>query len=64
MFCEDGDRAYELAKQIRSGNVGINTVQRNHEAPFGGFKLRGVGRDGGDCGLDAYTEMQSVIWPA
>ncbi len=26
-------------KQLRSGNVGINTAQRNHETPFGGFKM-------------------------
>jgi acyl-CoA reductase-like NAD-dependent aldehyde dehydrogenase len=44
-------------------NVGINTAQRNHEAPFGGFKMSGVGRDGGDHGLYAYTEIQSIIWP-
>ncbi len=36
-----------VAKLLRSGNVGINTAQRNHEAPFGGFKFCGVGRDGG-----------------
>ena len=52
-----------LAKRLRSGNVGINTAQRNMEAPFGGFKLSGVGRDGGDFGLLAYTEMQTVVWP-
>lgn len=64
VFCEDGARAYSLAKQIRSGTVAINTAQRHHEVPFGGFKLSGVGRDGGDYGLEAYTELQSVIWPA
>ncbi len=63
VFCGDTPRAFELAKQIRSGTVGINTVQRHHEAPFGGFKLSGVGRDGGDYGLEAYTEQQAVIWP-
>ena len=64
VFCGDTPHAFELAKQIRSGTVGINTVQRHHEAPFGGFKLSGVGRDGGDYGLEAYTEQQAVIWPA
>ena len=52
-----------VARQLRSGNVGINTAQRNHEAPFGGFKLSGVGRDGGSFGLWAYTELQSIVWP-
>ena len=63
VFCEDTPRAFEIAKQVRSGHVGINSVQRHHEAPFGGFKLSGVGRDGGDYGLEAYTELQSVVWP-
>ena len=39
------------------------SAQRNHEAPFGGFKMSGIGRDGGDFGLYAYTEVQSIIWP-
>jgi acyl-CoA reductase-like NAD-dependent aldehyde dehydrogenase len=59
----DSERAFALAKRLRSGNVGINTAQRNMEAPFGGFKLSGVGRDGGDFGLLAYTEMQTIVWP-
>ena len=38
-------------QQLRTGNVGINTAQRNHELPFGGFKMSGVGRDGGTLRL-------------
>jgi phenylacetaldehyde dehydrogenase len=63
VFSEDTAKAYEIAKQLEAGHVGINTAQRNHEAPFGGFKMSGVGRDGGDFGMHAYTEMQSIIWP-
>ena len=63
VFSADSGRAMRVAKQLRSGNVGINTAQRNHEAPFGGFKLSGVGRDGGAFGLQAYSELQSIIWP-
>jgi acyl-CoA reductase-like NAD-dependent aldehyde dehydrogenase len=63
VFSKDTDRAYRIARQLRSGNVGINTAQRNHETPFGGFKMSGVGRDGGDFGMYAYTEMQSIVWP-
>jgi phenylacetaldehyde dehydrogenase len=59
----DTERGYRMAGRLRSGNVGVNTAQRNMEAPFGGFKLSGIGRDGGDFGLHAYTEMQSVMWP-
>ena len=63
VFTADSARAMRVAKQLRSGNVGINTVGRNAEAPFGGFKLSGVGRDGGSYGLHAYSELQSIVWP-
>jgi acyl-CoA reductase-like NAD-dependent aldehyde dehydrogenase len=63
VFSADTGRAMRVAKQLRTGNVGINTAQRNHEAPFGGFKMSGVGRDGGAFGLHAYSELQSIVWP-
>ncbi|MCB1030533.1 MAG: aldehyde dehydrogenase family protein [Acidimicrobiales bacterium] len=62
VFTEDSGKAMEVAKLLRAGNVGINTLQRNHEAAFGGFKYSGVGRDGGSWGLHAYSEMQSIVW--
>ena len=62
VFSSDTSRAYRIARRLRAGHVGINTAQRNHEAAFGGFKLSGIGRDGGDFGLEAYSEMQSIIW--
>ena len=63
VFTGDSEKGFRTAGRLRSGNVGINTAQRNMEAPFGGFKMSGVGRDGGDFGLLAYTEIQSVMWP-
>jgi acyl-CoA reductase-like NAD-dependent aldehyde dehydrogenase len=62
VYTADAGRGYRVARQLRSGNVGINTAQRNHEAPFGGFKMSGVGRDGGVFGLYAYSELQSIVW--
>jgi acyl-CoA reductase-like NAD-dependent aldehyde dehydrogenase len=62
VFSKDAPKAMAIGKQLRTGNVGINTAQRNHEMPFGGFKLSGVGRDGGSFGLHAYSEMQSLVW--
>jgi acyl-CoA reductase-like NAD-dependent aldehyde dehydrogenase len=62
VFSADTGRAMAVAKLLRAGNVGINTLQRNHEAAFGGFKYSGVGRDGGSWGLHAYSEMQSIMW--
>ena len=62
VWTSDTARGYRVATQLRTGNVGINTVQRNNEAPFGGFKKSGVNRDLGVFALHAYSEMQSVVW--
>jgi len=62
VFSGDSARAMAVSRRLRSGNVGINTTQRNHEAPFGGTKRSGIGRDGGEFGLHAYSELQSVVW--
>ena len=62
VFCSDWSRALRVSRRLRSGSVSVNTSQRHYEAPFGGFKMSGIGRDGGDSGLLAYTEPQSIIW--
>ncbi|MER5767607.1 aldehyde dehydrogenase family protein [Streptomyces sp. NPDC001985] len=59
----DVARAFRVAGELRTGGVGVNTVARNMEAPFGGFKRSGVGRDVGSYALHAYSEIQSVVWP-
>jgi phenylacetaldehyde dehydrogenase len=62
VFTGDQARGLEVAKRIRSGMVGVNNVQPHHSAPFGGFKLSGVGRDRGVYGLEAYSELQAITW--
>ncbi|MFJ2392798.1 aldehyde dehydrogenase family protein [Streptomyces sp. NPDC087843] len=59
----DVARAFRVARRLRAGGVGINTVGRNMEAPFGGFKKSGVGRDVGSYALHAYSEVQALVWP-
>ncbi|MDJ0460696.1 aldehyde dehydrogenase family protein [Streptomyces sp. H27-C3] len=59
----DVARAFRVAGRLRAGGVGINTIGRNMEAPFGGFKKSGVGRDVGSYALHAYSEIQSLVWP-
>jgi acyl-CoA reductase-like NAD-dependent aldehyde dehydrogenase len=63
VFTENAYEGYRIAQRLEAGNVGLNTAQRNMEAPFGGFKMSGVGRDGGRFGFHAYSELQSIIWP-
>ncbi|MFF8714899.1 aldehyde dehydrogenase family protein [Streptomyces sp. NPDC015184] len=59
----DVARAFRIARRLCAGGVGVNTVGRNMEAPFGGFKKSGVGRDVGSYALHAYGELQSIVWP-
>lgn len=59
----DVARAFRIAARLRGGGVGVNTIGRNMEAPFGGFKRSGVGRDVGSYALHAYSELQAVVWP-
>ncbi len=63
VFSRDTGRAMALSRRLRAGNVGLNTTQRNPATPFGGTGMSGVGRDGGEFGLHAYSELQSVVWP-
>ena len=46
VFSKDGARALRVAKRLEAGHVGINTAQRNHDAPFGGFRCRAWARRG------------------
>jgi acyl-CoA reductase-like NAD-dependent aldehyde dehydrogenase len=64
VWSRDTARAYRAARQLRAGGVGVNTVGRNMEAPFGGFKHSGIGRDVGSFALHAYSELQSIVWPS
>lgn len=57
-------RAYDIAKRLETGNVALNSVAPHMYAPFGGFKMSGVGRDRGRWGLEAYSEIQAINWPS
>ena len=57
-------RALRVARRMRTGNVSINGAPISPEAPFGGFKMSGVGRDAGSFGLAMYSELQSISWPS
>jgi phenylacetaldehyde dehydrogenase len=64
VFTGDIARGLELGKRLESGNVAVNSVQAHPTAPFGGFKMSGIGRDRGVWGLQAYSEIQTVNWAA
>jgi acyl-CoA reductase-like NAD-dependent aldehyde dehydrogenase len=57
----DIDRALRVARRIESGVLSINCHNSVHvEAPFGGFKHSGLGRDLGLAALEACTELKNV----
>jgi succinate-semialdehyde dehydrogenase/glutarate-semialdehyde dehydrogenase len=53
-----------MARELRFGHVGLNTgTGPAPEAPFGGMKQSGFGREGGIEGLLEFTEPQTVVTP-
>jgi acyl-CoA reductase-like NAD-dependent aldehyde dehydrogenase len=56
----DSERAMQVAKAIRTGQVDINGGAFNLLAPFGGFKQSGYGRELGEYGLDEFLELKSI----
>jgi acyl-CoA reductase-like NAD-dependent aldehyde dehydrogenase len=64
VYAGDNARAHQIAKSLESGNVALNSFQPHMEAPFGGFKMSGIGRDRGTWGLRAYSELQAISWLA
>ncbi len=59
------DRAIAMAKQIRSGTVGVNGgIFYGADAPFGGYKASGYGRQNGIEGFEQYLETKTLSGPA
>lgn len=62
IWTQDISRALRVAKAIETGVISINTGHSVHlEAPFGGFKRSGLGRELGLAALDHYSEIKSVF---
>ena len=54
-------RADRVGRALRSGTVWVNTfLVRDLTAPFGGMKLSGIGREGGDHALDFYSDLKTL----
>ncbi|NXV78865.1 AL1A3 dehydrogenase, partial [Atlantisia rogersi] len=61
VFTKNLDRALTLASALQSGTVWINCYNALYaQAPFGGFKMSGNGRELGEYALAEYTEVKTV----
>jgi aldehyde dehydrogenase (NAD+) len=61
VWTNDLHRAHRVARKIEAGTVWVNSwLTLNAQAPFGGYKASGIGREGGREGLDVYTQTKNV----
>jgi betaine-aldehyde dehydrogenase len=61
LWTNDLKRALRVARRVESGVLSVNSHSSVHvEAPFGGFKQSGLGRDLGMAAMDGYTELKNV----
>jgi acyl-CoA reductase-like NAD-dependent aldehyde dehydrogenase len=64
VFAADVPTAVGIAKRLRTGQVAVNGGRFNAQAPFGGFKTSGIGRELGHHGLTEYFELLSIQFPS
>ena len=61
LWTNDLKRALRVARRVESGVLSVNSHSSVHvEAPFGGFKHSGLGRDLGMTALEGYTELKNI----
>jgi len=57
----DIKRARRVASQLRAGRVVINGMTDDPQAPWGGFKYSGIGREYGRYGIEAFLETRAIL---
>ena len=60
VFAADKERALAIARRMRTGQVEVNGGAFNANAPFGGYKQSGIGRELGEYGFEEFLEIKSL----
>jgi 5-carboxymethyl-2-hydroxymuconic-semialdehyde dehydrogenase len=61
LWTRDVGRAHRVARDLEAGMVWVNSENVRHlPTPFGGVKMSGIGRDGGDYSFDFYMETKNI----
>lgn len=63
VYARDLDLAHDIARRVRTGQMYINGAGACTTQPFGGYKMSGVGREGGPEGLAGYLETKLIADP-
>jgi aldehyde dehydrogenase (NAD+) len=64
VFTSDEEAALAIAKSVRTGTFSINNFVYNIEAPFGGLKMSGIGRDTGREAIQSYLGLKTINIPS
>ncbi|MGD6979066.1 MULTISPECIES: aldehyde dehydrogenase [Citricoccus] len=63
VFARDDKTAEEIARRVKTGQIGINSWTMNVIQPFGGYKQSGLGREGGVEGMEEFLETKLLMNP-
>lgn len=63
VFSRDAERAITVSERLVTGTVSINAFTLNPDAPFGGRKASGIGREFGPEGIASFLEYKSINVP-
>lgn len=61
IFTKDISQAFQISEALEYGIIGLNDgLPSVAQAPFGGFKESGIGREGGHFGIEEYLEIKYI----
>jgi len=63
VWASSDEKAFEVARKIRTGQIEINGGSFNVIAPFGGYKQSGIGRELGQFGFEEFLEVKAIQHP-